>query len=250
VIESWPELWWDLPLAVVDVETTGFDPQEDRIIEVGIVHFHRGKVTETWGQLVKPGRPIPDAVVELTGITDADVAQAPTFDKVAAEVLARLQGKGIVAYNLPFDRKFLSTELARAGLTWPAESPTFDPLIFARQFHEDKGSKKLGEVASRLGIDLLEAHRAVDDATVAGHVLYAFRELLPPQLQALLVLQAQWERQQETKIRFRSKRMDQEASSWLSDDQTTIGLGPGFIYGSEPDPLRALYSSVPSARRD
>src|SRR5690606_22426868 len=124
----------------------------DRIIEVGIVHMQGGKVVDSWGQLINPEREIPEAVVNLTGIKPEDVADKPTFGAVAAEVAARLQGRGIVAYNLPFDRKFIAAELERAQLAWPADNPTFDPLIFARQFHKDEGSKKLGEVAARLGI--------------------------------------------------------------------------------------------------
>jgi len=245
--EEWAEHWWDLPLAVMDVETTGFDPETDRIIEIAVVHMVGGEVVESWGQLVNPERPIPEAVVELTGITEDAVADQPTFDAIADEVVSRFESRGIVAYNLPFDRKFVAAELERAGHAWPEQNPTFDPLIFARQFHADSGSKKLGEVAARLGIDLVEAHRATDDATVAGHVLYAFREQLPPRLADLLVLQAQWERKQAAERMWSSKRMDQEASSWLADDSSTIGLGPGYIYGTEPDPLRALYLSVPEA---
>lgn len=249
---DWPELWWDLPLAVMDVETTGFDAGEDRVIEIGIVHMVRGEVVESWGQLVDPRRDIPEAVINLTGIKPEDVAGQPTFDQIAAEVAERLSGRGIVAYNLPFDRKFVTAELERAGLGWPERSPTFDPLIFARQFHREEGSKKLGEVAARLGIDLVEAHRAVDDATTAGYVLYAFREQLPPRLADLLVLQAQWERQQAADMSQRWRRsQNEESSSWLADDSSaTIGLGPGYVYGSEHDPLRALYSSVPEARRE
>ena len=249
---NWPDRWMDLPLAVIDVETTGFDAEDDRIIEIGIVHFLGGKVVDSYGQLVNPGRPIPDAVVKLTGITDEDVADAPPFSEVAEEVHRRLLDHGIVAYNLPFDRKFVANSLARHGLEWPEENPSFDPLIFARQFHREAKSKKLGEVAARMGIDLVEAHRAVDDATVAGHVLYAFKDQLPPRLEDLLILQAQWERQQEREMaQWRNRRADDgESSSWMAGDTSeTIGLGPGFIYGSEPDPLRALYSSVPEATR-
>ncbi len=187
--ETWPELWRDLPMAAVDVETTGFTPGENRIIEVGIVHLLNGEVTDSWGSLVNPGHPIPKKVVELTGITDEDVADARPFAEVAEEVAKRLTGRGLIAYNFSFDRSFLKTELEAAGLEWPEDNPTFDPLVLARQFHASSRSKRLGEVASRLGIELLEAHRAVDDATVAGHILFAFGDQLLPRLHDLLVLQ-------------------------------------------------------------
>ncbi len=247
---AWPELWFDLPLAVVDVETTGFNPQEDRIIEIGIIHFHRGQVTDSWGQLVNPGRPIPPAVQTLTGIRDMDVAQSPPFADVAAETARRLKGRGIVAYNLSFDRGFIKAELERVGLPWPDDAPTFDPLIFARQFLRE-GSKKLGKVAEKLGINLAEAHRAVDDATTAGLVLFAFQDKLPARLHDLQVLQAQWDRQQSQEtMNWRSKRPNNDA--WMDNnlaDAQTVGLGPAYIYGDEPDPLIALYRSVPDAQR-
>jgi len=69
VMSDWPDRWLDLPLAVIDVETTGLDPEEDRIIEIGIVHFESGEVTDVYGQLIDPDMPLPEEVTELTGIT-------------------------------------------------------------------------------------------------------------------------------------------------------------------------------------
>ena len=183
--------WKDSRIAVVDVETTGFSNQEDRVIEVGIVIFEQGEVVERYGQLVNPGRAIPEAVVKLTGIKDEDVETEPPFEEVATEVLKHLQAAVIVGYNLSFDKGFLSVELERAGLTWP-EASELDPLIFARQLHKGRGGNKLGQVAERLGISLENAHRAVDDAEATGHVLFALAEQLPPQLEELLIVQEQW----------------------------------------------------------
>ena len=59
---EWPELWRDLPMAVVDVETTGLDASTDRIIEIGIVRFERGEEVEVYGELIDPGCPIPPEV--------------------------------------------------------------------------------------------------------------------------------------------------------------------------------------------
>jgi DNA polymerase III epsilon subunit family exonuclease len=248
-VPQWPENWVDLPLAVIDVETTGLEPTEDRIIEIGIIRFEDREVVESYGQLIDPERPVPDEVVELTGIEESDLEGQPTFDEVADEVHERLQGVGIVAYNLSFDRGFVEAELNRVGMDWPEEAPTLDPLIFARQFFKDLGRKNLGTIADKLGIPLEEAHRATHDAEVAGHVLYAFEDRLPARLEDLLVLQGQWEAAQA-----------REMASWRGDSGTetlsgafgeqSIGLGPAFVYGDEPDPLRALYSSVPEASED
>ena len=246
---DWPQNWKDLPLAVIDVETTGLDAQTERIIEIAIIRFEGGEVVESYGELVHPGKEIPEEVTKITGIRDEDVADAPRFEVIAQDVWQRLQGVGIGAYNLSFDRGFVRSELERCGLSWPEEAPTLDPLIFARQFFKNHPRKNLGAIAKLLGIPLEEAHRATHDAEVAGHVLFAFEERLPASLEQLLVLQAQWEAAQA-----------REMSNWRGGgfslgnegglDQP-IGLGPAYIYGDESDPLRALYMSVPEApRRD
>lgn len=247
----WPEKWADLRVAALDVETTGFDPEVERIIEVGIVTFEAGEVVDRWGVLVNPGKPIPAEVVELTGITDEDVADKPSFEHVAHEVHKRLSGVGLGAYNLAFDRSFIHAELQRCGLAWPSTAPTFDPLIFARELQSEHHRHSLGVVAERLGITLENAHRAVDDAEVAGHVLYAFAEQLPATLQDILVLQAQWERQQAASQHWRRSdrgpSLDLEAMTQISAQ--SVGLGPAYLYGDELDPLRAIYMSVPEVPR-
>ncbi|MBA2664612.1 MAG: 3'-5' exonuclease [Bradymonadaceae bacterium] len=247
-MSKWPTLWKDLPLAVIDVETTGLDPLGDRVIEIGIIRFEHGEVVETYGQLINPERSIPDESVKITGITDADVQDKPTFAEVAGEIHARLQDVGLVAYNLSFDRSFVRHELERCGLNWPEEAPTLDPLIFARQFFKNHPRKNLGTVSKLLGIPLEEAHRATHDATVAGRVLFAFADRLPEDLAQLLLLQAQWEAAQASEMSGWRNNRDGAFDS-LSDalGEQPIGLGPAYIYGDEADPLRALYMSVPEA---
>lgn len=245
---NWPEKWQDLPLSVLDVETTGLDPEDHRVTEVGIIRFEQGEVVEEYGQLVNPQRPIPEESTSVTGISDDDVADAPTFDEIAGEVHRRLLDVGIVAYNLSFDRKFLEMELSRCGYDWPEEAPTLDPLIFARQFFKDQHRKNLGTVCDLLGIPLEEAHRATNDARVTGRVLYEFADRLPEELDELLMLQAQWEQLQAQQMAD-WKRADDTDADTLSDafGNNTVGLGPAYIYGDENDPLRALYQSVPEA---
>ncbi|MEZ4459548.1 MAG: 3'-5' exonuclease [bacterium] len=242
-MSNWPKKWKDLPLAVIDVETTGLDAATDRVMEIAIIRFEGGQVVDRYGQLVHPGIPIPEDSTRITGIKDEDVKDAPRFEEIADEVFSRLQGVGLVAYNLAFDRGFIKAELQRCGMAWPEDAPTLDPLIFARQFFRNSPRKNLGAISKLLGIPLEEAHRAVHDAEVAGKVLFAFEDRLPEDLEQLLMLQTQWEQAQSS-----------EMSGWRSFDmgslgggEATIGLGPAFIYGDEADPLRALYMTVPEA---
>ncbi len=243
--------WFDAELAVVDVETTGLDASKDRVMEIAVVAMRAGATIERWSTLVNPGIPIPDEVVAITGITNAMVEGAPSFATIAADVEARLRGRVFVAYNHTFDQAFVKGELERVGLKLP-EVPCLDPLVFAREFQKDDGSKKLGKVAERLGITLLEAHRAANDAEVAGFILYAFKEQLPPTLEDLVVLQQQWSLQQEQVMaqrrRWRGELEEEGASGATVSAMVTADgfvLGPAYVYGDEPDPIRFFYGLLP-----
>lgn len=245
--------WKESRLAIVDVETTGLHSEQDRVIEVGIVIFEAGEIVERYGQLINPGRPIPEEIVKITGIKDEDVAGKPAFEEVVDEVVSRLTGAIVVAYNLSFDKGFLAMELERAGREWP-DVPELDPLIFARQLHKGKGSNKLGAVAARLGISLENAHRAVDDAEATGHVLLALAGELPERLEELEILQKQWAhlQAQERAMWRRSRGGDvlnssAEASAQVAQVDGLPSLGPAYIYGEETDPLRALYMNLSDA---
>ncbi|MEC8023689.1 MAG: 3'-5' exonuclease [Myxococcota bacterium] len=243
--------WFEADIAIFDVETTGLSATKDRVIEIGIVHMRAGEVIESWGQLIDPEREIPAEVAKLTGIQQEELTGQPTFDAVAKTIAEKLQGKVLCAYNHEFDMGFLRAELTRAGVAVP-DAPCLDPLVFAREIQKEHGSKKLGKVAERLGISLEGAHRAVNDAEATGHVLYAFRDELPPGLTELLELQKHWALQQEQLMAMRRRwRGDLEAGSDLQTTVKTVStedgivLGPAYVYGNEPDPIRFFYSQLP-----
>src|SRR5512141_2279664 len=87
------------PVACVDLETTGGMAAQHRVIEVGIVLLDGGVVTDEWSTLVHPGVHIPSAIAAFTGIDDAMVANAPTFEDVRAEVRRRLERRLFIAHN-------------------------------------------------------------------------------------------------------------------------------------------------------
>ncbi len=174
----------ELPLAVIDTETTGRDPARgDRIIEIAVVYFDRGMVSGRHSLLIDPGVPIPADSTAVHGITDADVRGKPRFDAVARDVLGLLAGRIPVAYNASFDRTFLFSEMRKAGFP-PANERALppamrnnvdwiDPLVWARALQPNAKGYKLGEVAIRLDVAHVKAHRATDDAEAAGNVLTA-----------------------------------------------------------------------------
>jgi DNA polymerase-3 subunit epsilon len=180
--------WTDLPIALVDVETTGMDASADRIVEVGVAFARGGAIVDRRNWLVNPGRPIPKEASDVHKITDDAVKDAPRFEAIAAEVAAALAGCIPAAYNAAFDRAFVSSELARAGLSLRRDVEWLDPLVWARELQQGEKSRALGEVAARLGITLENAHRASDDAEAALRVLLALgRDVRVPRTYAALV---------------------------------------------------------------
>src|SRR5262245_15823850 len=103
-------------LAFLDVETTGADPREDRITELGMVLVDDGVVIEEWSALLDPGREIPHGIQTLTGITNEMVASAAAFAEISFDLAARLDGRVVVAHNARFDYAFLRHEFRRAGM--------------------------------------------------------------------------------------------------------------------------------------
>lgn len=211
-----PETRWAVaPLAVIDFETTGLTPDADRIVEIGIACFAGGELTNLKHWLVNPGIPIPEQARNVHGIGDADVAGAPTFEQIAVELVEVLKGHLPVAYNAGFDRAFLLAELERAGIDTrgPEHAPAssaevdwIDPLIWTRELYRDDSSRKLTDIAARLGITLERAHRAASDAETTGRVLLAIAERMPATYTEVIGLQAQYAARQEVDLTWRPRR--------------------------------------------
>jgi DNA polymerase-3 subunit epsilon len=207
--------WAAAPLAVIDFETTGLTPDADRIVEIGIACFAGGELTNLKHWLVNPGIPIPDQARNVHGIGDADVAGAATFEQLAVELVEVLKGHLPVAYNAGFDRAFLLAELERAGIDTrgPEHSPAcssavdwIDPLIWTRELYRDDSSRKLTDIAARLGIALERAHRAASDAETTGRVLLAIADRMPATYTEVIGLQAQYAARQEVDLTWRPRR--------------------------------------------
>lgn len=244
-----PTPWFDHALAVLDLETTGLDAEHDRVIEIAIVEMSRGEEIHRYVRLVNPGREVSTEVTTITGITPEELADAPPFSELAAEIQARLEGRALVAYNLGFDRSFLHAEFERCGIRWEPRL-CIDPLVFVRQLQRNQGSKRLGAVAARMGIELERAHRADADAEATGRVLYALRDQLPDGLDELLLLQSQWAQQQEQEMagwRGRGGDAMDTGLAPISPDARGTALGPAYIYGDDTDPVRAMFAHLPDS---
>lgn len=165
---------------VVDVETTGLR-SSDAITEVGAVRIVNGRVTDSFTQLVNPGRPIPPAVTSLTGITDSLVASAPPIDQVMNEFLhwARLDSAILVAHNSAFDVGFLTRACRAHALPWPTVS-VLDTLSMART-HLPRplvSNHRLPTLANFFRVIVPQAHRALADAYTCAAVFTALADRL------------------------------------------------------------------------
>lgn len=154
--------------AVVDVETTGFSPVSDQVVEIACVLVEDLRIVEMWSTLVDPGRPIPAHATRVHGIGDDQVAGAPPFDIAQQQLKMRCKGATVVAHNASFDLGFLPA-LARL--------PSLCTVQLARRWFPDAPNHKNQTLRAYLGIDKdarfadLPAHRALGDAMVTAAIL-------------------------------------------------------------------------------
>jgi DNA polymerase-3 subunit epsilon len=209
-------VWARAAFVVVDFETTGLDPEIDRILEIGLAAFEDGQLVASKNWLVNPTVPVPKESSDVHGITDEMLAGAPRFAEVFAEVREMLVGRIPVAYNHGFDSRFLWAEQRRAGLPTrgddlpPAcadDGVWIDPLVWAREIHKAEKGFKLVDVAGRLGVPLETAHRAAFDAEATGRVLLALAAQMPERYADVLRVQPRYAATQDVEnAGWRSKR--------------------------------------------
>ena len=150
------------PLAFVDLETTGATAHLDRITEIGIVEVDPDGSVREWQQLVNPGCPISPFIEQLTGISNAMVAEAPPFAAIADEVRRRLQGRLFFAHNAHFDYGFLKREFARLGITFRARA--ICTVKLSRALFPEYTKHNLDTLIERHGLQAEARHRALADA--------------------------------------------------------------------------------------
>ena len=150
------------PLAFIDLETTGATATADRITEIGIVEVDEDGSVREWQQLVNPGTRIPPFIEQLTGISNAMVADAPPFAAVADETLRRLEGRLFIAHNARFDYGFLKNEFKRLGITFRA--PVLCTVKLSRTLYPEFHRHNLDSLIERHGLQADARHRALADA--------------------------------------------------------------------------------------
>ena len=172
----------DMPVTgnfvVFDVETTGLSAEMDALTEIGAVRLINGQVAERFSTMVNPKRPIPAKIVEITGITDAMVADAPEEQSAVADFLAFIGDAVLVAHNATFDMSFIRAVCARHDMT--ISNPYIDTVTMARSLLPDAKNHKLDTVAKTLKLGDFNHHRACDDAEILATIFRRFLNMLEP----------------------------------------------------------------------
>ena len=163
-----------LSAIALDLETTGLDVANDRIVQIGAVAM-RGPVVLSEPRVhtrIDPGVPISAASTRIHGISDPEVAGAPRFVEVIGSLAEMLAGRVVIGQNIRFDLAMLRHEAARAGVTW-RDPPALDVAHLAGAL--DRGLVDLGleSLAYRFGVSIEARHDALGDSVAAAEIFAA-----------------------------------------------------------------------------
>ncbi len=166
----------DDTFVVFDIETTGFSPVTNRIIEIGAVKVENGQITDRFSTFVNPEVPIPFEIEKLTSINDSMVMDAETIETVLPKFLKFVGDAVLVAHNANFDVSFIKENAKRQQI---AVNFTYvDTVGIARMLLTGQAKYTLDAVAKTLKISLENHHRAVDDAECTAEIFLKFIEML------------------------------------------------------------------------
>ncbi len=160
-----------------DTETTGLEPFTERVVEAGGIRFDSRGIIARFNALIDPKIPMPPKASSINGITDAMLKGQPDAAAVMPDFLRFLGSSILLAHNAQFDVKFINSELARLALP-SLGNRVIDTVLLARDVFPGLPNYKLQDLAKRVGIEAIDAHRAEDDARVCMELfLVCLREL-------------------------------------------------------------------------
>lgn len=160
---------------VLDFETTGFEPGPSEIIEIGALHMRGFEILSRYERLVRPSRPIPAVITQITGITQESVKDAPEFKEVQEEFMRFVDGLPVIAHNASMEQRFLDHFVGRLPGPYPLVQDSIEPLALALP---ERGSYSLENLRIWADIDTSGAHRAGKDAEDVVRVLEKAHALL------------------------------------------------------------------------
>ena len=148
--------------AVIDLETSGGKFNEEKIIEIAIIIFDGKKKTQTFSTLINPKVKVDYYVQKLTGIKSSSLSNKKTFDYHAKKVMALIDKKILIGHNVEYDYRILRNELKSCKIDYSSE--TICTINLAKEIHKDLKYYNLNFLCSYFDIELLNHHRALDDA--------------------------------------------------------------------------------------
>ncbi|MBQ4065644.1 MAG: PHP domain-containing protein, partial [Clostridia bacterium] len=166
----------DDEFVVFDIETTGLSFQNDRITEIGAVLVKGGEVISRFNTFVNPECPIPSHIVELTGITDEMVKDAPSQEEAVRAFLDYAGDRVLIAHNAGFDTSFIRKAADDYGI--PFENTYLDTVALSRYVNPDLKKHKLDTLAEYFGLGDFNHHRACDDAEMLALIFFKMTEKL------------------------------------------------------------------------
>jgi DNA polymerase-3 subunit alpha (Gram-positive type) len=166
----------DQTYVVFDLETTGFSPVNDHIIEIGAVRMEKDQIIDRFSTFVNPGVPIPYRIEKLTSINDQMVSASPSIEEVLPKFLEFCKGCVLVAHNARFDVGFIRENCRRMGL--PTEYPYVDTMGISRAILPDQSKHTLDALVKVMGVKLNDHHRAVNDAEATAELFLKFLDIL------------------------------------------------------------------------
>ena len=168
--------------AILDIETTGGQYNEEGITEIAIYKFDGHQIVDQFISLVNPEKPIQPFVVKLTGINNDMLVAAPKFFEVAKRIIEITQDCVIVAHNASFDYRILRTEFRRLGYEFNAKN--LCTVALSQKLMPEQPSHSLGKLVRALGIPMADRHRASGDAMATVKL---FKMLLEKDLEKIIV---------------------------------------------------------------
>lgn len=170
---------------VIDLEMTGLNPKLDKVIEIGAVRVRGHKEAARYATLVNPRRSIPERVVELTGITNEEVAAGLDEDEAMQALIAFIGDDVMVGHNVSFDYSFMKQWAVNKRI--PLTLRACDTLRIARAILPGEQSKKLEDLCVYYRIERERAHRALDDAVETHRILECMMQQILPEKTELLI---------------------------------------------------------------
>lgn len=168
--------------AILDIETTGGKYNEEGITEIAIYKFDGHQIVDQFCSLVNPERNIQPFVINLTGINNQMLRNAPKFHEVAKRIIEITDNCTIVAHNAQFDNRILSTEFDRLG--YPFEKNMLCTVELSKKLIPDLPSYSLGKLVRSLGIPITDRHRAQGDAKATVEL---FKLLLEKDIEKVII---------------------------------------------------------------